>query len=61
MAVVAGNPRLAAALLPGWKIVYKSMIGIKKMKKNVVEVIDLVKTYQIGEIQVNALRGLSMS
>ena len=33
----------------------------KKMKKNVVEVKDLVKTYQMGDIQVNALRGLSMS
>ena len=33
----------------------------EKMKKNVVEVKDLVKTYQMGDIQVNALRGLSMS
>jgi len=31
------------------------------MKKNIVEVVDLVKTYQMGEIEVNALRGLSMS
>jgi len=31
------------------------------MKKNVVEVSNLVKTYQMGEVQVNALRGLSMS
>lgn len=31
------------------------------MKKNVVEVKDLVKTYQMGDVQVNALRGLSMS
>ncbi len=36
------------------------MVG-EKMKKNVVEVKDLVKTYQMGDIQVNALRGLSMS
>ena len=31
------------------------------MKKNIVEVKDLVKTYQMGDVQVNALRGLSMS
>jgi putative ABC transport system ATP-binding protein len=31
------------------------------MNKKVVEVKDLVKTYQMGDIQVNALRGLSMS
>ena len=31
------------------------------MKKNVVEVNNLVKTCQMGEVQVNALRGLSMS
>ncbi len=36
------------------------MVG-KKMNKKVVEVKDLVKTYQMGDIQVNALRGLSMS
>lgn len=30
------------------------------MKKNVVEVVDLVKTYQMGAVQVHALRGLSM-
>ena len=36
------------------------MVG-EKMNKKVVEVKDLVKTYQMGDIQVNALRGLSMS
>lgn len=30
------------------------------MAKNVVEAIDLVKTYQMGSIQVHALRGLSL-
>lgn len=30
------------------------------MEKNVVEARDLVKTYQLGEIQVDALRGLSL-
>lgn len=30
------------------------------MKKNVVEARNLVKTYQLGEVQVNALRGLSL-
>jgi putative ABC transport system ATP-binding protein len=32
-----------------------------KKKNNVVEVKDLVKTYQMGAVQVDALRGLSMS
>jgi len=32
-----------------------------KMNKKIVEVKDLVKTYQMGDVQVNALRGLSMS
>jgi len=31
------------------------------MNKKIVEVKDLVKTYQMGDVQVNALRGLSMS
>jgi len=30
------------------------------MKKNVVEVVSLVKTYQMGSVEVHALRGLSM-
>ncbi len=30
------------------------------MKKNVVEARNLVKTYQLGKVQVNALRGLSL-
>jgi putative ABC transport system ATP-binding protein len=35
--------------------------GRKKMKKKIVEVKDIVKTYQMGDVQVHALRGLSMS
>jgi putative ABC transport system ATP-binding protein len=31
-----------------------------KMIKNVVDAIDLTKTYQMGDVQVNALRGLSL-
>jgi putative ABC transport system ATP-binding protein len=31
------------------------------MKKDVVKVVDLVKTYYVGDIEVQALRGLSMS
>ena len=30
------------------------------MSKNVVDAVDLTKTYQMGDIQVNALRGLSL-
>jgi putative ABC transport system ATP-binding protein len=31
------------------------------MKKNIVDVVDLTKTYQMGEVEVHALRGLSMT
>ena len=38
----------------------RRLIGIK-MSKKVVNVKDVMKTYQMGEVQVHALRGLSMS
>jgi putative ABC transport system ATP-binding protein len=38
----------------------RRLVGIK-MSKKVVDVKDVMKTYQMGEVQVHALRGLSMS